>query len=67
MKEMVMKLQTILLSLVLTVVVLASALVSYSSLAAASRRASPTSSFRPSEMKPEGIDLAMMGFQVGNS
>jgi Tfp pilus assembly protein PilE len=63
---MIMKLQTILMSLVLIVVTLASALVSYSSVAVKSRRDSPASSLCPSAMRSEGIELASMGFQVGN-
>jgi hypothetical protein len=62
-----MKLRTILKSLVLTVVLLASTLVSYTSGAATSRCVSPASSFCPSEMKPKGIELARAGFQVGNA
>jgi hypothetical protein len=65
-KEIVMKLQTILMSLVLTVVVLASALVSYSG-GATSRRVNPASSLRPSEVNSEGLELASKGFQVGNT
>jgi hypothetical protein len=62
---MLMKLQTILMSLVLIVITLASALVSYS-VVAQSRRESPASSLRPSATRAEGIESASMGFQVGN-
>lgn len=63
-----MKPQTILKSLVLVVVLLASALVSYSSGAAATGlRVSLASPLCPSEMKSERIELASNGFQVGNA
>ena len=63
-----MKPQTILKSLVLVLVLLASALVSHSSGAAATgRRVSPASSLCPSEIKFEQIELASAGYQVGNA
>lgn len=62
-----MKLQTTLKSLVLIAVLLASALVSYSSVVSASHSGSTASQLPPAEMKPEGIYLASRGFQLGNA
>jgi hypothetical protein len=62
-----MNLQMTLKSLVLIAVLLASALVSYSSVTATSRCVSPASSLCPSEMKSEGVELASTGYQVGNA
>lgn len=62
-----MKLQTILMSLVLIVVTLASTLVSYSDVAAKSQRDNSESFLRTSAMRLEGIELASRGFQVGKT
>lgn len=67
MKEMIMKLQMILKSLVLIAVLLASAFVSYSSVTATRGSVSPAPSLCPSEVKSDGFELASTGFQVGNA
>ena len=63
-----MKPQTILKSLVLGVILLASALLIYSNgTVAPGRRMSPVFPFCPGETKSEQIELASVGFQVGNA